>query len=177
MVATYAVLIPSLTEDASSSALYPEFEPLFNPPRALAQFRRRPQGVVPQGVDLDRLAAPRGHHPVADLGVHPGQLHAGLPRAQEAVGLVLAYAVARPLPVPADDVGQPRVELGEERVILRGGVIGADGLDVPERGVDRVVLRRLAGVGETVGQESVPTMSPANVRSRPGVRCPTSRTF
>ena len=32
--------------------------------------------VEPERVDLDRLADARSDHPVADLGVHPGQLHA-----------------------------------------------------------------------------------------------------
>ena len=45
----------------------------------LAQFRRKMfhdfERVVPQRVDLDRFADPGRHYPVADLGVHPGQLH------------------------------------------------------------------------------------------------------
>src|SRR5262249_5209350 len=32
------------------------------------------QGVVPERIDLDSLAAPGSHHPVTDLGVHPGEL-------------------------------------------------------------------------------------------------------
>src|SRR5262249_13422910 len=32
------------------------------------------QAVIPQGVDLHRLAAARRDDPIADLGIHPGQL-------------------------------------------------------------------------------------------------------
>src|SRR5438270_7893602 len=48
---------------------------LHRPPRStLFPYTTLFRSVEPQGVDLDRLAAPRRHHPVADLGVHPGQL-------------------------------------------------------------------------------------------------------
>ena len=53
------------------------------PPAAPAL--HQPQRVVPERVDLDRLAAPRRHDPVADLGVHPGELIALGALAQQAV--------------------------------------------------------------------------------------------
>ena len=34
------------------------------------------QGVIPERLDLNRLSAARGHHPVANPGVHPGELRA-----------------------------------------------------------------------------------------------------
>ena len=43
------------------------------------------QGVIPEGIDLDRFAAPRRHHPITDFGIHPGQLIALLPLAQQAI--------------------------------------------------------------------------------------------
>src|SRR5512138_756999 len=36
--------------------------------------REETKGVVPEGIDLYCLAAPRRHHPAIDLGVHPRQL-------------------------------------------------------------------------------------------------------
>src|SRR5262245_53844556 len=51
------------------------------------------QRVVPQGLDFDGLAAPRGHHPITDLDVHPGELDAILPGSEQAI-LVHANAVA-----------------------------------------------------------------------------------
>src|SRR5262249_5946183 len=40
--------------------------------------RRRPERVEPERLYFDGLADPRGDDPVADFGVHPGQLHARL---------------------------------------------------------------------------------------------------
>src|SRR5215467_4472010 len=44
-----------------------------------------PKRVVPQGVDLHGLPAPRRHHPAVALGVHPGELIALRPLDEEAV--------------------------------------------------------------------------------------------
>jgi hypothetical protein len=52
------------------------------PPRRL---RGEAQAAQPKRVDLDRLADPRGHHPVPDLGIHPGQLHPGLAGGEEPI--------------------------------------------------------------------------------------------
>src|SRR5271169_6777374 len=35
--------------------------------------RQQAERVVPERVDLDRLAAARGHHPIADFRIHPGE--------------------------------------------------------------------------------------------------------
>ena len=55
---------------------------------------QEPQRVVPERVDLHRFAAPRRHHPVADLGVHPGKLIPVLSLAQQAVRRVHTNAEA-----------------------------------------------------------------------------------
>src|SRR6516165_7254316 len=59
--------------------------------------------VVPEGVDLDRLAHPRRHDPVADLRVHPSQLDAGLARPHQAVRFVEPDAVSRAIAVGVYD--------------------------------------------------------------------------
>ena len=51
------------------------------------------QRVDPQRLHLHRLAAPRRHHPVADLGVHPGEL---LPRRPGPDQAVRVHADAEP---------------------------------------------------------------------------------
>ena len=56
--------------------------------------------------------------------------------------------------MPVDDVLQDGIELGQEAVVAGGGMVSPDGLNVPQCGVDGVVLRLLAGVGETVGQHA-----------------------
>src|SRR5437763_1145734 len=60
----------------------------------------RHEGVVPERVDLDRLAQARRHDPIADLRVHPRELHAGGAGGEQAVGGVLADAVAGTVAVP-----------------------------------------------------------------------------
>ena len=34
--------------------------------------RQQAECIVPERVNLDRFAAARGHHPIADFGIHPG---------------------------------------------------------------------------------------------------------
>ena len=76
-------------------------------PEALRQIFHRAQGVVPERLNLDRLSAPRRDHPVAHLGVHPGQLHSGLAGPQQAV-VVHADSVSRAALMPRDDVRAAR---------------------------------------------------------------------
>ncbi len=52
------------------------------------------QGVQPQRVDFHRLADARSEHLIAVLGVHPGELRAGLAGVQQAVGRIDVNAVA-----------------------------------------------------------------------------------
>ncbi len=73
-----------------TQAIRPD-EALETHPRALGRFAigcrhlaellgktgHRHQRVVPQRIDLDRLADARHHHPIADPCIHPGQLHTG----------------------------------------------------------------------------------------------------
>src|SRR5580698_68177 len=42
--------------------------------RRLQPARKQYEGVVEEGVDLDGLSPAGCHHPVAHLGVHPGEL-------------------------------------------------------------------------------------------------------
>ena len=72
------------------------------------EFRHDAQRIVPQRVDLHRLADARRHHPIAHLGVHPGELHAGLAGPQQAIRRIHSDAVARAAPMPGDHVGKHR---------------------------------------------------------------------
>ena len=51
-----------------------------------------------------------------------------------------------------DDLLEHGVQLLEERVVTSRRVIRANRLEIPERGVDGVVLGRFAGVGKVVRQ-------------------------
>ena len=76
-------------------------------PESAGQVLHHAQRVVPERLDLHRLAGPRRHHPVAHLGIHPGELHARLAGAQQAVR-IHADSVARAALVPGDDVRAAR---------------------------------------------------------------------
>ena len=80
---------------------------------------QEPQCVVPERVDLDRLAAPRRDDPVVDLGVHPGELIALGALAEQAVAGVDADAEARALDMPVGDLDQPGQE-GREGLAIVG---------------------------------------------------------
>jgi hypothetical protein len=47
--------------------------------------RQQAERVVPERIDLDRLAAARSHHPIADLRIHPGQRVTLRPLGEEPV--------------------------------------------------------------------------------------------
>src|SRR3989442_1126948 len=66
----------------------------------------RDERVVPEGVDLDRFADPRRHHPVAHLRVHPGELDPGLARREQAVRGILPDSAAPSRAMPAGDLLQ-----------------------------------------------------------------------
>src|SRR5256885_17158220 len=70
---------------------------------ALGPVSDQPQRVVPQRVDLDRLAAPRGHDPVLDAGIHPGERVTLLAACQQAVLRIHPDVVSGPAQVPGDD--------------------------------------------------------------------------
>jgi hypothetical protein len=64
--------------------------------------------------------------------------------------------------VPVDDVLGDREEVAQQGVVARPAlsgakgrlVVGADGLKVPERGIDGVALRSLSLVGEAVREHN-----------------------
>ena len=117
------------------------------------------QRVMPERIDLNGLAAARCDHPVAYLGVHPGELHAGLASAQQTIGRVHHDAVARTVSMPLDNVDQHRVKLAQQGVIGAGGNVVCDGVEVPQRCVNGVVFRRIVAVRKTIWQHPFADMS------------------
>src|SRR2546426_599644 len=112
------------------------------------------QSVVPQRLNLDRLARPRGDDPIADLGVHPGELNTRLTAGEQSI-FSSANAISRALDMPIDDVLQTSVQM-----ILNEGTVAAIlqqrpySLEEPQCGVHSVVLRRFVRVGKAVRQHS-----------------------
>ncbi len=110
------------------------------------------QAIIPQSVDLHRLAHTWRHHQVVHLGVHPRELHPRLARVEQAVGRIHVDVVARAAPVPLDDLLEHRIKFTQQRVVAGGCVVGPDGFKIPERGVHRVVFGPPVRFWETVGQ-------------------------
>jgi hypothetical protein len=116
------------------------------------------QRIEPERLDFDGFADARSDHVVADLRVHPGELQARSARRQETIGLE-ADAVARAAGIALYDL----LRRSFERRALARRQSGAvrfqqlpDAEHVPERCVDRVVLRRLRWVvREAVGQHAL----------------------
>ena len=110
---------------------------------------------LPQRIDLNGLADARRDHVLTDLRIHPGELYAGLAGAQQAIGWIFPDPKAGSATVPVDNIAQCRKEIGQELLIAARLEIGADGLEVPQRRIDRVVLGRFALVGKAVWQHAL----------------------
>ena len=134
------------------------------------------QGVVPQGVDLDRLAAPRRHDPVADLGVHPGQLIACRALSQQAVAGVHADAEVRAPQMMLDDVAAASAAAAEA---CRGRSVTVEitieGVEEPERGVGRVIEAFLLALGEHIGDQAVADVVGEGAQDVAGLAVPAGR--
>ena len=154
VIAVSGALIPETIESSfhARGELVPRLGRL---PQPLCEAGHRAERVVPERVDLDRLASPWRDDPVTNLGVHPGELDAGLARPEETVGGIFLDPVPCALTVEPHDLLEHREQLFEKPVVIRRRVIGPDRLEVPEGRVHGVVLRRLAGVGKPVRQHAV----------------------
>src|ERR1700693_5384027 len=75
--------------------------------------------VVPERLNLNGLAATRGHDPIPDFGIHPGQLHPGLTRVQQAAAVNLD-AITGTADMPGNDVGEDRVKLVADEIEVSG---------------------------------------------------------
>ena len=111
-------------------------------------FGEQGESVDPEGVDLDGFAVARRDGPIADTGVHPGELRAGVAGGEQAVGWVHADLMVRAAHVPIEDVAQG----GSELVVI--GQL-TNGFEEPERGVDGVVLGLLAAIGKAIGDQAL----------------------
>ena len=115
------------------------------------------QRAIPQRVDLDWLADARRDDPIADLGIHPGQLHTHHTRAEQAIACVNTNIVAGAFDVPINDRFEDEEKFLEQRCVLRRLQVAINRVEIPERRVYRVVFNRRGcciggNVGETVGE-------------------------
>ena len=109
-------------------------------PQSAREFSHAAQPVIPQGTDLDRLADARRHDPISHLGVHPGQLHAGLAGIEQTVFLIQVDSIARASLVPGNDLSQYGKQFSQQILIARCREVSTDGLKIPKSGVRGVVL-------------------------------------
>ena len=117
------------------------------------------QRMLPQRIDLDRLADARRDDLGADLGVHPGQLHpidAGL---QQPVLWINLDVVARAAFVPRDDVLERRPQCGREIQVAARYEVFLHGIEQPQRRIDGVVFGRGAIIGKAIGQHALADMA------------------
>src|SRR5690242_7552729 len=116
---------------------------------------QKPQGVVPKGIDFDRLASPRRDNPVTDLGVHPGELISLLSLAQEAVARIDADAEARAAAMMLDNVEQRWQKQTQGDEILGVSKIAVQGVEKPQRGIGGVVQALAFALGKHVGDQAI----------------------
>ena len=89
-----------------------------------------------------------------DLGVHPGQLHAGLAGAQQTIR-VDPDAVAGAATVPVNDVFEDRIELAQQRESAVARRYSSTATKYHRVGVDGVVFGGLARIRKAVGQHAL----------------------
>src|SRR5439155_4522666 len=116
---------------------------------------KQTQRVVPERIDLHRLAATRRHHPITDFGIHPGELIISLALTEESIlridmdpKVCAAYMVIDHL-----------AQLGEkqcERVAIMGVCqVAIERVEEPEGRIRCVVEAMLLALREHIGDEAV----------------------
>ena len=110
--------------------------------------------IVPQRIDLDRLADARRHDPIADLGIHPAELHPGFAGTEQPIAGIHLDAVAGAPPMPFHHIGEDRKHVGEALAISARLDIGTPGLEKPQAGIDGVVLGLGPGARKDIGQHA-----------------------
>src|SRR6267154_1839547 len=113
------------------------------------------QRVVPKRVDLDRLAAARGHHPIADFRIHPGERVTLRPLAQEPVTWVDLDAEAGALEMMPYNVLQDRQKELQRRLVMAMLDIAVQRVKEPQRGIGGVVEALILAFREQVRDQSV----------------------
>ena len=132
----------------------------------LAPVTRQPQRVVPEGVDLDGLAASRRDNPVPHARIHPGERVALLAAGEQSIPMVHADVVPGSADVPVDDPFERLQPVRDESPVTARSQVGGQCLEQPQGRVDRVVLRLLATIRKSVRDETVIQICDAGVEHR-----------
>ena len=132
----------------------------------LAPVTRQPQRVVPEGVDLDGLAASGRDHPVPHARIHPGQRVALLAAGEQPIPMVHADVVPGSADVPVDDPFERFQSVRDESPVAGRSQVRGQCLEQPQGRVDRVVLRLLATIRKPVRDETVIQICDVGVEHR-----------
>src|SRR5258708_28155519 len=120
----------------------------------LGELRHGFQSVQPECIDFDRLSSAGSNHPIADLGVHPRELYAWSAAVEQAIDRIEVNVVARAFDVGVDDICKHRKKFFQSLSIVGGFEIVANRFEIPERGVDGVVLRSVSCIGKIIGKHA-----------------------
>ncbi len=136
---------------------------------------QEPQRIVPEGVDLHRLAPPRRDDPIADLGVHPGKLVSLFALAQQPVAGIDADAKPRTREVGIGDLEQTRQEDRQTLAVVGPLHVAIKRVKKPERGVRRMVQAIGSAFRKHVGNQPVADVVCESAQDEPGLGGPTGR--
>ena len=131
--------------------------------------------VVPEGVDLDGLATPWRHHPVVDLGIHPGELIPLGALTEQTISRIDADAEARPTQVMLDDVAQDREQKLERRTVVGREQVAVERMEEPEGRIGRVIEAVLLTFREHIRDQAVADVASKHPEDVAGLGRPTGR--
>ena len=134
--------------------------------------RHQHERVVPERVDLHRLPATGGDHPVAALGVHPGQLVPLLALTEESVVGVDADVEPGPRDVLFDDRLEEGEDVPQELAVVSVNEVAVDGVEEPHGRVRRVIEAIVRALGEQVRDEAVAHVARERLQDEPRLVVP-----
>src|SRR5208282_36646 len=111
----------------------------FRIPRFAQPTLQQAERAVPKRVDLDRLAAARGYHPIADFRIHPGERVTLRPLSEEPVMRVDLDAETGALEMVSYDVLQERQKELQGRFISTVLDVAVQCVKEPQRRIGSVV--------------------------------------
>ena len=106
--------------------------------------------VVPKGVELNRLATPRGHDPIAHFRVHPRELVTFFALGEQTIGRIDMNVEACAAKVVFGNIDQTRQKKFESVAIFRALQIARECMKEPEGRVGGVIFALLRSIREHV---------------------------
>src|SRR5438046_5394628 len=117
--------------------------------------REQLKRVIPEGIDLDWLAAAGRHDPIIHLRVHPSKLITFFAFRKQTVGRIDMNIELRSTQVLLDNVYQSGQEKLQRRAIIRYVDVTGERMKEPERRVSGVVKTLLRAIRKHVRDQTV----------------------